>query len=63
VGAKTMEQFEENLGALDVNLSRDQVGKLDELTRHRVQYPNWMIERQNSGRTFPVSEPTWNRKN
>ena len=63
VGAKTMEQFEENLGALDVNLSSDQIGKLDEFTRHRVQYPNWMIERQSSGRTFPVSEPPWNRKN
>ena len=61
VGAKTMEQFEENLGALDVNLSKDQIGKLDELTRHRVQYPNWMIERQSTGRTFPVSEPPWAR--
>jgi aryl-alcohol dehydrogenase-like predicted oxidoreductase len=63
VGAKTMGQFEENLGALDVNLSSDQIGKLDELTRHRVQYPNWMIERQSSGRTFPASEPAWTRKN
>jgi aryl-alcohol dehydrogenase-like predicted oxidoreductase len=61
VGAKTMEQFEENLGALEVNLSKDQIGKLDELTRHRVQYPNWMIERQSTGRTFPVSEPPWAR--
>jgi hypothetical protein len=58
-----MEQFEENLAALDVNLSSDQIGKLDELTRHRVQYPNWMIERQSSGRTFPVSESPWTRKN
>ncbi len=62
VGAKNMEQFEENLGAIDVNLSNDQIGKLDELTRHRVQYPNWMIERQSSGRTFPASDPAWNRK-
>src|SRR5206468_10127013 len=30
--------------ALDVNLSSDQIGKLDELTRHRIQYPNWMIK-------------------
>jgi len=62
VGAKNMEQFEENLGAIDVNLSNDQIGKLDELTRLRVQYPNWMIERQSSGRTFPASDPAWNRK-
>jgi aryl-alcohol dehydrogenase-like predicted oxidoreductase len=63
LGAKTMEQFEENLGALDVSLSQDQIGKLDEITRHRVQYPNWMIERQSSGRTFKVSEPPWARSN
>src|SRR5207249_9936999 len=39
VGAKTMEQFEENLGALDANRSTDQTGKLEALTRHRIQDP------------------------
>ena len=58
LGARTMEQFEENLGALDVNLNSGQLENLDRITKHRVQYPNWMIERQSSGRTFPIVEPS-----
>ncbi len=57
LGAKTMEQFEENLAALDVNLTAGQLENLDRITKSRVQYPNWMIERQSSGRTFPIVEP------
>ena len=58
LGARTMEQLEENLGALDVNLTSGQLENLDRITRPRVQYPNWMIERQSSGRTFPIVEPS-----
>lgn len=57
LGARTLEQFEENLGALDVNLTSGQLENLDRITKPRVQYPNWMIERQSSGRTFPIVEP------
>src|ERR671922_111186 len=57
LGARTLEQFEENLGALDVNLTNGQLENLDMITKPRVQYPNWMIERQSSGRTFPIVEP------
>jgi aryl-alcohol dehydrogenase-like predicted oxidoreductase len=56
LGAKTMEQFEENLGALDVNLTAGQLENLERITKPRVQYPNWMIERQSGGRTFPIVE-------
>lgn len=56
LGARTMEQLEENLGALDVNLTSGQLENLDRITKPRVQYPNWMIERQSSGRTFPIVE-------
>jgi aryl-alcohol dehydrogenase-like predicted oxidoreductase len=58
LGAKTMEQFEENLGAIDVNLNAGQLENLDRITKPRAQYPNWMIERQSSGRTFPIVEPS-----
>src|SRR6058998_230680 len=58
LGARTLEQFEENLGALDVNLTTGQLENLDRITKPRVQYPNWMIERQSSGRTFPIVEPS-----
>jgi aryl-alcohol dehydrogenase-like predicted oxidoreductase len=54
LGAKTIEQFKENLGALDVNLTRDHLESLDVATKPRQMYPNWMIERQSAGRTFPI---------
>ena len=58
LGARTMEQLEQNLGALDVNLTAGQLENLDRITKPRVQYPNWMIERQSSGRTFPIVGPS-----
>ena len=62
LGARTMKQLEENLGSLDVNLSGEQMARLDELTKQRVQYPNWMIDRQGSGaRNFTVEPPPWER--
>jgi aryl-alcohol dehydrogenase-like predicted oxidoreductase len=57
LGARTMEQFEEDISSLDVKLTSEQLENLDRITRPRVQYPNWMIERQSSGRTFPIVEP------
>ena len=57
LGARSLDQFEENLGALDVNLTKEQLEKLDEITRPRVQYPGWMIQRQGTGRSFPIVEP------
>ena len=59
VGAKTLEQFDENLGALNVELTSDQVKRLDEATKPRQTYPNWMIERQNAGREFELLAPDW----
>jgi Predicted oxidoreductases (related to aryl-alcohol dehydrogenases) len=56
IGARTMEQLEENLGALDVNLKPSQVDELNELTRPKPQYPGWMIERQNKDRQVPIIE-------
>jgi aryl-alcohol dehydrogenase-like predicted oxidoreductase len=57
IGAKTIDQFKENLGALDVQLTREQLENIDRITKPRVMYPNWMIERQGAGRTFPIVEP------
>ncbi|HMF30863.1 MAG TPA: aldo/keto reductase [Candidatus Lokiarchaeia archaeon] len=57
IGARSLEQFEENLGALDVQLTAEQLAHLDEITKPKVEYPQWMIERQGAGRTFPIVEP------
>ena len=57
LGAKTLEQFDENLHSLDVHLSPEQLGQLDEITKPKVIYPNWMIQRQSAGRDFEIIEP------
>ncbi len=54
VGARTKEQFDDNMGALDVVLTQDQKQNLDDVSRTEKQYPQWMVERQNSDRKFPV---------
>jgi len=40
VGARTLEQLEENLGCLDFTLEAEQLGKLDEVSRIVLGYPH-----------------------
>ncbi len=57
IGAKTLEQFDENLRSLDIHLTPKQLGQLDEMTKPKVIYPNWMIQRQGVGRDFEIIQP------
>jgi len=50
IGAKRMEQLEDNLAAADLALSEDQLRRLDDVTRPEAIYPEWMVERQNASR-------------
>lgn len=58
LGARTLEQFDENLRSLDVHLTPKQLEQLDETTKPQVIYPNWMIQRQTVGRDFDIIPPT-----
>jgi aryl-alcohol dehydrogenase-like predicted oxidoreductase len=42
IGAKTMAQLEENLGAVDVVLSGEEIARLDEVSELPMGYPAWM---------------------
>jgi len=42
IGAKRMDQLEDNLGAVNVSLNDDQVTKLDEVSKLPMGYPAWM---------------------
>ena len=46
IGAKRMDQLEDNLKAVDVMLSPEELQRLDEVSRPTSTYPGWMIERQ-----------------
>ena len=46
IGARNMDQLEDNLAAVDVRLSEDQLARLDEVSRLPAEYPQWMVARQ-----------------
>jgi aryl-alcohol dehydrogenase-like predicted oxidoreductase len=50
VGAKTVEQLDDNLAAAELTLSETQLKTLDEVSALRPEYPGWMLERQSQGR-------------
>lgn len=46
VGAKKPEQLTDNLKAIEVKLTDDELKRLDEVSKLAPEYPGWMIERQ-----------------
>ena len=56
IGAKTLEQLNDNLEAVSLTLSAAEIAKLDEISADRAQYPHWMIKRNNATR-IPTGEP------
>lgn len=56
VGAKTMDQLEDNLNAVNIELNELELRLLDEVSALPPEYPQWMIVRQSDGRS--PGEPT-----
>ena len=50
VGAKTVEQLNDNLAASDLRLTAEELETLDKASAPRPEYPGWMIARQADGR-------------
>jgi aryl-alcohol dehydrogenase-like predicted oxidoreductase len=50
IGAKTIEQLDDNLAAVDLKLTEDDLAKLDAVSALPSEYPGWMIERQSGHR-------------
>lgn len=46
IGTKTPEQLDDNLSAPDVDLSADELKRLDEVSALPLEYPGWMLQRQ-----------------
>jgi aryl-alcohol dehydrogenase-like predicted oxidoreductase len=55
IGAKTEAQLADNLAATSVELSSDDLAKLDEVSKLKQEYPGWMLERQGGERTTNLS--------
>ena len=50
IGAKTLEQLDQNLDATKLTLDPEDVARLDEASALKQEYPGWMVERQATGR-------------
>ena len=51
VGARKQEQLDDNLAAIDLELSRDELARLDEASRLAPEYPHW-VRSSPRGRTM-----------
>ena len=57
IGAKRIEQLNENLKAVTLRLDSDDMARLDEVSALAPEYPGWMLERQGAGRRPAPFEP------
>ena len=46
IGAKTVDQLADNLAAVDLKLTADEIRQLDEVSKLPEEYPSWMFARQ-----------------
>jgi aryl-alcohol dehydrogenase-like predicted oxidoreductase len=52
IGAKTEEQLADNLAAVDVSLSNDELSRLEAVSKLPPEYPGWMLDRQGEYRSL-----------
>ena len=50
IGAKRIQQLDDNLAAADLTLSAEEIATLDEVSALKPEYPGWMLARQSEGR-------------
>jgi aryl-alcohol dehydrogenase-like predicted oxidoreductase len=54
IGAKRIDQLEQNLAAVDVQLTQEEIKRLDEVSALPPEYPGWMVPFQNVNRLADV---------
>ncbi len=50
IGAKNIEQLNDNISAVDIELTSDDMQKLNTISALNPEYPGWMVNRQTQGR-------------
>lgn len=56
IGAKNMEQLTSNINSANIDLTNEELQKLDEISATPDRYPFWMVDRQDSNRIPNSSE-------
>lgn len=54
IGAKRLAQLDDNLAAVDVRLSVDELAAIDRVSALPAEYPGWMLDRQGGARRAQV---------
>lgn len=57
IGAKRLDQLDQNLAAVALKLDADDIAKLDEVSALPAEYPGWMLARQGAQRVPQPFEP------
>ncbi len=57
IGAKRLDQLQDNIAAVDLQLRADEIKQLDEVSALPPEYPGWMLPFQNSTRLEPGPIP------
>jgi aryl-alcohol dehydrogenase-like predicted oxidoreductase len=55
IGAKRIDQLEDNIAAIDIKLTAEQMKQLDEVSALPPEYPGWMLPFQGSNRLEPAA--------
>jgi len=50
IGAKNVDQLKDNVRSIDLDLSADELKRIDEVSALPKEYPGWMVERQAADR-------------
>jgi aryl-alcohol dehydrogenase-like predicted oxidoreductase len=54
IGAKRLDQLKDNIAAVELTLTEDELKQLDEVSTLPVEYPGWMLPFQAADRLAPV---------
>ena len=62
IGARRIGQLQENLAAVDLKLTDDEIKRLDEVSALPPEYPGWMIPHQGADRLGALGSPVWEQR-
>lgn len=59
LGAKRLDQLQDNIAAMDIRLTDDEIKKLDEVSGLPPEYPGWMLNVMSTGRMGAEEKLMW----
>jgi diketogulonate reductase-like aldo/keto reductase len=59
IGAKRLHQLQDNLAAVDLRLTEDEIKLLDKVSALPPEYPGWAFPLLGAGRLGALEHPVW----